>query len=54
MAEKDKLPKNPEKGNIIEKGQISEKLNQNKLPDFKFTPPPPPPPKKDTISNNRD
>jgi hypothetical protein len=51
MAEKDKFPKQPDKSKIIEKGQKPEKLNENKLPDFKFTPPPPPPAKKE---NNTD
>ncbi len=37
-------------GKIIEKGQKPEKFNENKLPDFKFTPSPPPPPKKENNS----
>ena len=41
MAEKNKFQKQPNEGKIIEKGQKSKRLNESKLPDFKFTPPPP-------------
>jgi len=56
MAEKDKLQQQPDKGKIIEKGQKSGRLNDSRLPDFRFTPPPPPPPPppSKTVNNSKD
>lgn len=53
MVKKDKFPKQPDKGQNIEKGQEPQKVYKNKLPDFKFTPPPPPPPKKENNTGNK-
>ncbi len=50
---KDKIPPQQDKVVIIEKGQKTD-LNENKLPDFKFTPAPPPPPKTEGLSDVND
>ena len=41
---KDSNPSHHDKGKPFEKGSNSGKLNENKIPDFNFTPKPPPPP----------